>query len=143
MVKKNSIRNAIQWVLFVMSVLLTVSWWLTTSSVIDLSAYYPMIIGKLEKLAKDKSASLSRELDRISTLVGSLGDPDSEIDKLNSQLSKVEEELCARQTILQDLENTNKLLVDKMQIWKRDNMGGLKLWSGIAMIIIGILIFFI
>ena len=45
MVKKNSIRNAIQWVLFVMSVLLTVSWWLTTSSVIDLSAYYPMIIG--------------------------------------------------------------------------------------------------
>ncbi|MEK7190339.1 MAG: cytochrome c biogenesis protein CcdA [Patescibacteria group bacterium] len=39
--------------------------------------------------------------------------------------------------------SADKLLVDKMQIWKRDNMGGLKLWSGIAMIIIGILIFFI
>lgn len=39
--------------------------------------------------------------------------------------------------------SADKLLVDKMQIWKRDNMNGLKLWAGILMIIIGILIFFI
>ena len=39
--------------------------------------------------------------------------------------------------------SANKLLVDKMQIWKRDNMNGLRLWTGIAMIIVGILIFFI
>src|SRR3989339_354586 len=39
--------------------------------------------------------------------------------------------------------SADKLLVDKMQLWKRDNMAGLKLWAGIAMIIIGILIFFI
>ncbi len=39
--------------------------------------------------------------------------------------------------------SANKALVDKMQVWKRDNMDGLKLWTGIAMIIIGILIFFI
>ena len=39
--------------------------------------------------------------------------------------------------------SADKLLVDKVQIWKRDNMNGLKLWTGIAMIIIGILIFFI
>ena len=39
--------------------------------------------------------------------------------------------------------SANKLLVDKMQIWKRDNMNGLKLWAGVVMIIIGILIFFI
>lgn len=39
--------------------------------------------------------------------------------------------------------SADKLLIDKMQIWKRDNIGGLKLWSGILMIIIGILIFFI
>src|SRR3989338_162339 len=39
--------------------------------------------------------------------------------------------------------SANKLLVDKMQIWKRDNMNGLRLWAGIAMIIVGILIFFI
>ena len=39
--------------------------------------------------------------------------------------------------------SANKLLVEKMQIWKRDNMNGLRLWAGIAMIIVGILIFFI
>ena len=39
--------------------------------------------------------------------------------------------------------SADKLLVDKMQIWKSNNIGGLKLWSGIIMIIIGILIFFI
>ena len=39
--------------------------------------------------------------------------------------------------------SADKLLVDKMQIWKRDNIGGVRLWAGIGMIIIGILIFFI
>jgi|SRR3989338_7576278 len=39
--------------------------------------------------------------------------------------------------------SANKLLVDKMQIWKRDNIDSVKLWAGITMIIIGILIFFI
>jgi cytochrome c biogenesis protein CcdA len=36
-----------------------------------------------------------------------------------------------------------KVLVDKMQIWKRDNLGALKLWTGLVMIIVGILILFI
>src|SRR3989344_781803 len=39
--------------------------------------------------------------------------------------------------------SAKKEMVDKVQIWKRDNMDGLKLWAGVAMIIIGILIFFI
>lgn len=39
--------------------------------------------------------------------------------------------------------SAKKEMVDKVQIWKRDNIEGLKLWTGIAMIIIGILIFFI
>lgn len=39
--------------------------------------------------------------------------------------------------------SAKKELVDKVQIWKRDNMDGVKLWAGTAMIIIGILIFFI
>ena len=39
--------------------------------------------------------------------------------------------------------SADKLLVDKMQIWKRDNMRGLKLWTGAIMIIIGVLILFI
>ena len=39
--------------------------------------------------------------------------------------------------------SADKLLVEKMQVWKRDNIDGLKLWAGLAMIIIGVLIFFI
>ena len=39
--------------------------------------------------------------------------------------------------------SADKMLVDKVQIWKRDNMDGVRLWAGIGMIIIGVLIFFI
>ena len=39
--------------------------------------------------------------------------------------------------------SAKKEMVDKVQIWKRDNINGLKLWTGVAMIIVGILIFFI
>lgn len=39
--------------------------------------------------------------------------------------------------------SADKFLVEKMQIWKRDNVGSVQLWAGIGMIIIGILIFFI
>lgn len=37
----------------------------------------------------------------------------------------------------------DKALVDKIQEWKRTNMGGVRFWAGLAMIIIGILILFI
>jgi len=39
--------------------------------------------------------------------------------------------------------SANKLLVEKMQEWKTANTKGVKLWVGLVMIIIGILIFFI
>ena len=38
---------------------------------------------------------------------------------------------------------TDKILVEKMQEWKTTNMKGVHLWAGLAMIIIGVLIFFI
>jgi len=37
----------------------------------------------------------------------------------------------------------DKLLVEKVQQWKTEQMQGVRLWAGIAMIIIGILVFFI
>ena len=39
--------------------------------------------------------------------------------------------------------SAKKEMVDKVQTWKRDNMDGVRLWAGIGMVIIGILIFFI
>lgn len=37
----------------------------------------------------------------------------------------------------------NKLLLDKVQAWRKDSFSRAHLWAGIAMIIIGVLIFFI
>ena len=37
----------------------------------------------------------------------------------------------------------DKIIVDKMQEWKRVNMGGVRLYAGVAMVIIGILVLFI
>ena len=37
----------------------------------------------------------------------------------------------------------DKVLVNKMQAWKRDNTEGVKFWAGLIMIILGILIFFL
>lgn len=39
--------------------------------------------------------------------------------------------------------SADKLIVDKVQAWKKVNLKGLKLWAGLAMIAIGILILFI
>ncbi len=37
----------------------------------------------------------------------------------------------------------DKVLLAKVQDWKKTNMSGVRLWAGIAMIVVGILIFFI
>ena len=37
----------------------------------------------------------------------------------------------------------DKVLLEKVQDWKRTNMSGVRLWAGIAMIVVGVLIFFI
>lgn len=39
--------------------------------------------------------------------------------------------------------SAKKEMVDKVQLWKLNNMNGVRLWAGVVMIIIGILIFFI
>jgi cytochrome c biogenesis protein CcdA len=39
--------------------------------------------------------------------------------------------------------SADKLLIEKVEEWKGNNMNGVRFWAGIAMIILGILIFFI
>jgi DNA repair exonuclease SbcCD ATPase subunit/DNA repair exonuclease SbcCD nuclease subunit len=63
-----------------------------------------VIYSKLEKLAKEKSAALSRELDRCAALIIGLGDPDSDLNKLQSQIIDTEKELCSRQGTLTALQ---------------------------------------
>lgn len=72
------------------------------------------IYAKLEKLAKEKSSVLTKELERISTLVEALGDPDSSIFELSQQLAAVEKELGDRSIKMGDLEIQLKQFNDKI-----------------------------
>lgn len=69
-----------------------------------------VIYAKLEKIAKDKSTTISRELDRCHTLVEGLGDPETEVSKLLHQVVDVDknieldtEELKVLQDSLEEL----------------------------------------
>lgn len=39
--------------------------------------------------------------------------------------------------------SADKLIVDKMQAWKKSNMKGVKFWAGLIMIVLGAIIFFL
>lgn len=73
-----------------------------------------VVYAKLEKIAKDKAAVLSRELDRVRTLIESIGDPDEELDKLNVQLSDTNGWLTVCQGTFQNLEQSLKTANDKI-----------------------------
>jgi len=55
-----------------------------------------VIYSKLEKIAKEKSSSLSKEIDKFDILIASLGDPDGVIDEITQKLILVEQELSER-----------------------------------------------
>lgn len=75
-----------------------------------------VVYAKLEKIAKEKSASLSRELDRCRLIVNSLGDPDSDLVKLIYQIEVTEKELAVRVDSLQGLQNNLVQCTDKISV---------------------------
>jgi DNA repair exonuclease SbcCD ATPase subunit len=73
-----------------------------------------IIYSKLEKIAKDKSSTLSKEIDRLRTLVENIGDPDQEIAGLVGQLSKIEKDILDRSFVLGSLEAKQLLFNEKV-----------------------------
>jgi len=63
-------------------------------------AFNLLIYTKLEKLAKDKSQIISKEIDKSTTILNTLGDPIKDIISIQSQLSQVEIELSTKQNEL-------------------------------------------
>jgi len=59
-----------------------------------------LVYSKLEKLAKDKSTFLSKEIDRNNTLLTTLGDPESDLVKIKDQLIQVESTLKDKKSLL-------------------------------------------
>lgn len=74
-----------------------------------------VIYSKLEKIAKDKYNSLSKELEKINTLIEVIGSPDQEFDKLSNQLIYLDQEI---NKLLEDLlinQNNLKYKNDNIQ----------------------------
>lgn len=63
-----------------------------------------IIYSKLEKLAKEKASTLSKEADRFKTLIDSLGDPDSSLVDLSQKLVITEQALAEQSEKMANLD---------------------------------------
>ena len=70
-----------------------------------------LIYTKLEKLVKEKSSSISKDIDKNKILIDNLGDPDADLLILSTQLSEIDKELTSSNLLLDqvviDLSNAN------------------------------------
>lgn len=73
-----------------------------------------IIYSKLEKLSKDKSSSLAREIDNHKSILNTLGNPEQEIITLTQQLAEVDDKLDVSQKSLDELNSA--LLVTSQRI---------------------------
>lgn len=64
------------------------------------------IYAKLEKIAKDKSAAIIRELDRCRILIDNLSDPESNLILLHQQKEKTEKDIVAHTLSLKDRQSS-------------------------------------
>jgi DNA repair exonuclease SbcCD ATPase subunit len=72
------------------------------------------IYSKLEKIAKDKTNSLSKEIDRNKTLLENLGDPSQDLTSLLSQISLIDQTLIEKNDTLSSLNSELLLQNDKI-----------------------------
>ena len=72
------------------------------------------IYSKLEKIAKEQSNTISKEIAKLNVLLETLGDPDKELIVLNQQLVDSDKEIVSRQTKLAELEATHSQFIDSI-----------------------------
>jgi DNA repair exonuclease SbcCD ATPase subunit len=73
-----------------------------------------IVYAKLEKMTKEKSAVISRELDRCRAIIEGLGDPETDITNLHNQAIKVEEDLALRTEQFAELQKNLEQLNEKI-----------------------------
>jgi len=61
------------------------------------------IYSKLEKIAKDKAAVISKDIEKHKTLIDSLKDPESDLSSFKIQLSEVDTKISDKQSLLRDI----------------------------------------
>ena len=72
------------------------------------------IYAKLEKIAKEKAAAISKDIDKHKTLVENIGSPESQLDGLKNKLVSLESNIVSKQDLLASttktqIEQTKKL----------------------------------
>jgi DNA repair exonuclease SbcCD ATPase subunit len=73
-----------------------------------------LVYTKLEKIAKEKSGVLSKDIDKHKTIIENLGDPNKELLQLSLQLSTNGTELLDKQTVLDSFLKELSDLTDKV-----------------------------
>jgi DNA repair exonuclease SbcCD ATPase subunit len=68
------------------------------------------IYSKLEKIAKEKSNQLSKEIDKTKTILEHLKDPNQEIESLNNQLTSIDNNLKIKNESLEPINQENSNL---------------------------------
>lgn len=61
------------------------------------------VYSKLEKIAKDKSNALSKEIDKHKTLIENLGDPDKDISSIHEEISKIDSIISTKSNELSEV----------------------------------------
>jgi DNA repair exonuclease SbcCD ATPase subunit len=82
-----------------------------------------VIYAKLEKLTKDKSAALSRELDRVRALIEGLGDPEVDLLKMRTQMIEVEKNLASSLLLMSTYQEEIERLNNKVSQLTNDYNG--------------------
>lgn len=77
-------------------------------------AFNLIIYAKLEKIAKDRSALLNKEIDKNNTLLTSLGDPEKDLLDLVTRLTVAENSLAEKQAELEALNVESVSYTDKI-----------------------------
>src|SRR5574338_563666 len=77
-------------------------------------AFNLLVYAKLEKIAKDRVANLTKDVDKNSTLLTSLGDPSKDLLDLSKQLASANKILSEKQKQLDELNEESKTYSDKI-----------------------------
>lgn len=75
-----------------------------------------IVYSKLEKIAKEKSSLLSKELDRLKILVEALGDPNSELIELNTKLTNINSSIEENNNSLSNLDRLVNNITSKIAL---------------------------
>ena len=79
-----------------------------------------LIYKKLEKIAKNKSSTISSDIDKQKTLINNLGDPSTDIKRYSGEIEKTKEDIAEVNALLEEeIKSLGKLTEERGDLAKR------------------------